>query len=408
MATVKVKWRPSSIEGKAGRIYYQVIHNRTVRQLRTDLRVFRDEWDEARSMVIHDTTACRRDLLSGIQKCIDGDINRLNSIIDELEHGNKPYSVTDITSTFRSDPHSMSFFRFMSDVIEKLKQLNRYRTADNYVSAFKSFKKFLGDKELYLDEIDSDTIMMYEACIMERGVMKNTVSFYMRILRAVYNRAVEQGLMVSTNPFKHVYTGVDKTTKRAISIATVKRIKMLDLEQMPTLDFARDMFMFSFYTRGMSFVDMSYLRKTDLRNGLLTYRRRKTGQQLSIKWERCMRDIVKKYECVNVRRHTPSDSPYLLPILKQPYDTHRTQYRNTLQQINKYLKTVARLAGINMPLTLYVARHSWASIARMKKIPLAVISEGMGHDSESTTQIYLASLDTSVIDRANRLIIKDL
>ena len=257
----------------------------------------------------------------------------------------------------------------------------------------------LGNKSQVLADIDSDLMLMYEAHLHNRGLTKNSTSFYMRILRAVYNRAVEKDLTTNRNPFKHIYTGIDKTIKRAIPLKAIKQIKNLDLSLQPSLDFARDMFLFSFYTRGMSFIDMAYLKKKDLSNGMLSYRRRKTGQQLFIRWEKCMQEIVNKYD-------TDLYSPYLLPILKYPYD--RNQYKNALYRTNKSLKEIAKMVGLSIPLTLYVARHSWASIAKSKNIPISVISEGMGHDSEMTTQIYLASLDNAVVDRANAQILKNL
>lgn len=149
----------------------------------------------------------------------------------------------------------------------------------------------------------------------------------------------------------------------------------------------------------MSFVDIAYLKKKDLQNGVLTYRRRKTGQLLFIKWERCMQEIVDKY--------TLPYSDYLLPIIKEKAN-ERKQYQNALHAVNHNLKKVSLQACLPIRLTMYVARHSWASVAKSKHIPLAVISEGMGHSSENTTQIYLASLDNAVIDHANRLILRDL
>lgn len=261
--------------------------------------------------------------------------------------------------------------------------------------------RFRKDNDVLFDEINSDLMMEYEAYLKMQGVTMNTVSFYMRILRAVYNRAVEKGLTEQRNPFRHVYTGIDKTVKRAIPLKAIRRIKELDLSLKPSLDFAKDMFLFSFYTRGMSFIDMAYLRKKDLQNGILSYRRHKTGQQLFIRWEKCMQEIIDKYE-------VETTSPYLLPILKYPYERCRNQYKNTLFRVNKYLKEVARLANIGIPLTMYVSRHSWASAAKNKNIPVSVISEGMGHDSEMTTQIYLASLDNAIVDNANALILKSL
>ena len=242
--------------------------------------------------------------------------------------------------------------------------------------------------------------MLYEAWLEGNGICPNTVSFYMRILRAVYNRAVEEELTEQKHPFKHVYTGIGKTVKRAIPLKSIKHIKELDLILKPHLDYARDMFLFSFYTRGMSFIDMAYLKKSDLKNGTITYRRRKTGQQLTVKWEKCMEDIIAKY-----RENTATR--YLLSIITNPCSDERTQYRNAICRINVALKEVVGLAGLNIPLTMHVARHCWASVAKSKNIPLSVISEGMGHDSEETTRIYLASLDTSVVDKANSLILKD-
>ena len=401
MATVKIKWRPSTIEGKAGTIYYRIIHNRAVRHLNTDYKVFTEEWNEIERKFAITNAGCKckyKGVLSSTDSRIAWDLKRLNAIIEKFDNLNRTYTADDLVAAFTTQSQSM--FDFMRSVIINLKSLNKHRTAENYRTTLNSFVHFRDNEDLLLSEIDADIMMQYEAYLVGKDVSKNTVSFYMRILRAVYNRAVELELTEQRNPFKHVYTGIDKTVKRAIPFAIIKRIKALDLSMRPTLDFARDMFLFSFYTRGMSFIDMAYLRTTDLKHGIITYRRRKTGQRLTIKWEKCMQEIIIKYNNNNF--------PYLLPKLKTPIDNHGSQYRNKLVQINKSLKTIAKKVGLDIPLTMYVARHSWASIAKSKHIPVSVISEGLGHDSEFTTQIYLASLDTSVIDRANRLILKDL
>ena len=150
----------------------------------------------------------------------------------------------------------------------------------------------------------------------------------------------------------------------------------------------------------MSFIDMAFLKKKDLQNGILTYRRQKTGQQLFIKWEEPMRKIIDKYDT--------SKTPYLLPIIRNMDAEKRRQYKNAAHLINDKLKKLGGQLGLSIPLTSYVARHAWASIAKSKNIPLSTISEAMGHDSENTTRIYLASLDTSVVDKANSLILKSL
>ena len=399
MASIKIKFRPSTIENKEGTIYYQIIQNRVIRQLKTDYRLFMHEWNEV-NCTINIENNNRQNYLQSIQERINWDIKRLQYITNQLENKRIKYTADDIISTFHKQTNEQSLFKFMQGVIAQLQQMGKQRTSETYRCTLKSFMQFREDKDVLLADIDSDLILMYEAYLRNRGLTKNSTSFYMRILRAVYNRAVEKDLTTNRNPFKHVYTGIDKTVKRAIPLKAIKQIKNLDLSLQPSLDFARDMFLFSFYTRGMSFIDMAYLKKKDLSNGILSYRRRKTGQQLFIRWEKCMQEIVDKY-------NNPQ-SEYLLPIIKPMNGDERTQYQNAMYLINRKLKGIGKMVGVQIPLTMYVARHSWASVAKNKNIPISVISEGMGHDSELTTQIYLASLDTAVVDKANSMILNSL
>lgn len=399
MISVKVKFRPSTVVGKEGVIYYQIIQNRIVRQLTTNYRIFSEEWDESNARLIIGNTPRSNHLLS-LKSCIDWDVKRIQVIINRLTERNIPFSTNDIITAFQRQADEQSLFNFMENVITQLKQIGKLRTAETYTTTLRSFMRFRNDTDVLLDDITPELIEMYEAYLQNNGVVRNTSSFYMRILRAVYNRAVEKEFVKQRNPFKNVYTGVDKTAKRALPLSTIRRIKNLDLTRLPKLEFARDMFLFSFYTRGMSFIDMAFLKKTDLQNGYLKYRRRKTKQQLFIRWEKCMQEILDK--------HNAPESPYLLPIIKVAEQNERKQYGNALREVNNKLKEIAKTICLPIPLSTYVARHSWASIARSKNIPISVISEGMGHDSEMTTQIYLSSLDSSAIDHANSLILKDL
>ena len=399
MATVKVKYRPSVREEKEGTIYYQIIHNRVIRQIRTDYRIFREEWDSGKHAVTI-TTGGREAFLRTVKDSMARDLKRLNTVIDKLGSNGGNFTADDVVTKFKEPADEPCFSGFMEEVIARLERLGKTRTSETYTAALNSFMRFREGRDIPLDEISPDLMEEYEAYLKGCVVSLNTVSFYNSILRAAYNRAVEKGLTPQRHPFRNVYTGMEKTVKRAIPFEAVRRIKGLDLSLKPAPDFARDMFLFSFYTRGMSFVDMAYLRKSDLKNGILSYRRKKTGQQLHIRWERCMGEIVEKHPNVTTE--------YLLPVITDPTASERRQYENALHLVNRKLKKVAEMAGISVPLTMYVARHAWASIAKSKNIPLSVISEGMGHDSETTTQIYLASLDTSVIDEANGRILNDL
>lgn len=310
------------------------------------------------------------------------------------------YTADKVVEVFSSPADCGGFLSFARQLIQELKKIGKRRTAETYTTALNSFLRFRGERDLLFEEVDSNLMVEYETFLKGINVCPNSSSFYMRNLRAIYNRAVERELTVQRYPFKHVYTGVDKTVKRAVPLKVIRRIRDLDLTLSPVLDYARDLFMFSFYTRGMAFVDMAYLKKKDLQNGVLVYRRQKTGQQLFIKWEKPMQEIVGKYDT--------SATPYLLPIIRDMDTDARKQYKNAAHLVNDKLKKIGRQLGLAIPLTSYVARHAWASIAKSKNIPISTISEAMGHDSENTTRIYLASLDTSVVDKANSLILKSL
>lgn len=400
MASIKVKFRPSTVTDREGTIYYQVIHERKVRQLLTSYHVFPSEWDEKRSMVTTSQKSERKSFIQSIRERIRWDVERLVKIDRKLDSNGLAYTADDVIDEFNRYSHEYTLFNFMEGIIAKLKHNGKIRTAETYKATLNSFKKFRQDEDIMLDCLNSEVMEAYEAWHHNRGVTPNTISFYTRILRAVYNRAVENEVIENRSPFRHVYTGIDKTVKRALPLEVIKKIKGMDLSLNAALDFARDMFMMSFYLRGMSFIDMAYLKMSDLKSGYITYRRRKTGQQLTIEWTNDMQLVLDKYP--------ENESDYLLPIIKTVGINERCTYRNVGYNINRGLKQISQMLNLNFRLTMYVARHSWASAAKAKSVPLSVISEGMGHDSEATTQIYLASLDTSAVDRANAMILKSL
>ena len=401
MASVKVKFRPSSIEGKTGVLYFQIAHQCTTRTQRTKYKIYNDEWDPYTSSIVPSPVRPERHaVIACYQKRITIDQSRFRKCIADLMLNNLTFNTEDLLCLYQERTVTGTLTTFASSIIHALREQGRIRTGETYACALKSFMQFRRGNDILIDEIDQEVIQAYENHLRKKGLTPNTTSFYMRILRAVYNRAVEKELTTQRYPFRHVYTGIEKTAKRAIPMKIIRKIKQQKFHTDSTVNYARDMFLFSFYTRGMSFVDMAYLKKTYLSNGILTYRRKKTGQQLSIKWERCMQDILNRYP--------ENPTQYLLPIIRSVKKDDRLQYRNALTLINRKLKILSIFVHSPHPLSMYVARHSWASIAKSKNIPLSIISEGMGHDSETTTQIYLSSLDTTLIDRANLLILNDI
>ena len=300
----------------------------------------------------------------------------------------------------------VKFKPFMQSVIDQLTATGHDGTAAKYQCSLASFMRFRSGADIPLDAIDACLMERYESWLRQHGLTRNGSSSYLRNLRAVYNRAVEAGLTRQCHPFRHVYTGTDKTVKRAVKIDTIRQLKHADLSSRPALALVRDLFLFSFYTRGMAFVDMAYLRQSDIRGGYLVYHRKKTGQLISIRWEPCMQEIVDRYSSTSSA--CPSPAPgYLLPIIKTA-GNERRQYQSCQRLVSAHLHTISTLLQFPHPVTMYVARHSWASIAHGKGIPKSVISEALGHDNERTTDIYLASIETSVIDDANKMLLDDL
>ena len=395
----KVKFRASTVEGKEGSVYYQVIHNRTVRQISTAYKLFTSEWDsEAGKVITHQGTEERISVLKSVAEGIRCDMQRLRQVADTLAASPSGYTADEVVAAFHARRTDASLQNFMQQCIAKLIRMGRTGTANGYKSTLNSFMRFRKGQDIMLNAIDSDVIQLYEAHLRLTNVARNSSSFYMRNLRTVYNMAIEQQLTPQRTPFAHVYTGIDKTVKRALSISQIRQLKNADLTDNPAQALARDMFMFSFYTRGMALADMANLTTANLRNGYLVYRRQKPRQELYVKWEPCMQEIVDRY---------PRQSPFLLPLIKSEEDK-RDQYKLTQQRVNHNLKKLSERLGLPHPLTMSMARHSWASIANSKDIALSVIGEGLGYNSENATRIYLAQIDTSQVDRANKKILNEL
>lgn len=406
MTTIKLKFRPSSVVGKEGTLYYQVIHLRKVALITTGFHIHPYEWDEKHGAICmagcHETDDGRKSVLRLYQSKVNWKIGRMWNVVAEKEKLAVAYTLDDLLTAFRQIPPFVSVFCYIRLLIDRKMKMECYGTARTYANALRSFEKFLGGNDLGFDDLSGELMREYEAWMLHRGLKRSSASCYMRTLRTLYRQAVEEGVAEEHSIFHKVHVSIGKTSKRAVPIGVIRAVQQLDLSGKPSLDFARDIFMFSFYTRGMSFVDIAHLRKSDLRNGFLTYKRRKTFQSLTIQWERPMQAIVSRYA------ERTEGSPYMFPILHGDTSVDRSLYEQALQRINRSLKRIGGLIGHSVPLTTYVARHSWASIARNMDVPLSVISEGLGHDSDKTTQVYLASLDTSMINKANKKIISKL
>lgn len=387
MATIKTKLRPS--RGGMWRVVYQIIHRREVKRITSDILISADDWDKANDCP---ATPCQQ---------LKTDLDHLRRIIDRRDKSGAEYTVSDVARDFDTLKLKSQFFKFVDEEISQKIEQGCRGTAANYRNALRQYQKFRGGVDISVESIDAAEMESFQAWLVGNGLCNNTVSCYMRPLRSSYHRAVAQGLCADSAPFASVYTGTAKTHKRAISEHDIRRVARVALDSTPTLAQTRDLFMLSFYFMGMAFVDLAMLKKTNYVNGRIVYRRQKTGKIIDVKVSDKAKDLIDKLSAAH-------DSPFLLNIIKDMDGDPHDQYLAAMDTANRRLKKVSKLAGLTCGLTTYTPRHTWASMAKAKNIEISVISDALGHESEATTRIYLATIDTRRIDSANALITKDI
>ena len=255
-------------------------------------------------------------------------------------------------------------------------------------SMLHSLEEFANMELVTFKELTAGFFLGFEHYLWASGCSRNTSACYFRALRAICKGAERQGMLKDANQlFSGVFMGYEETRKRALSLEQLRMVADADLEDMPSLGMARDLFILSYYLRGIPFIDLAYLRKTDIQDNVLCYRRSKTGRMLTITLEPWMWEIIKRYKCEN------TDSPYLLKIIRRPgsIPEERKQYESALRLYNKHLYRLSERLGSGVRLTSYVARHTWATLAYNEDIPVSKISAGLSHASEEITHTYLRS-----------------
>ena len=296
-----------------------------------------------------------------------------------------------------------SCFQLVEKRIAHFKDSKKLKTANNYACALKHFRDFRANKDLAIGDLSAGLMRDFQSYLTEKGLTMNTISLYNRSLRAVYNYALDEGILTTDKrPFRKVFTGPEKTRKRALDSEVAQDLVQLSFPNDEKTAFARDLFLFSLYMQGMPFVDIAHLTKKQLQGNHIAYQRRKTNQSLKVYVHALANAIIKRY------RVKDPDCPYLFPILYDPKRKRTILYSSALRTYNRRLARVARLVGLDEPLTSYVSRHTWASLARQSGVADNVICEAMGHNNVSTTMIYLTSLDTGTVAAANRKVIATL
>lgn len=330
---------------------------------------------------------------------MEAELMKLKKVVLDLEATRISYTVDDITKGYYNKTAMVPVFDYFTDIVASLEKMGKIGNSNVYRGTMGILKKYSRGKELMFEEMNYSFLKEFEAHLQARGCKINTVSFYMRTIRSVFNRAIKDGVLDEKYyPFRKLVIRKEKTIKRAIYKEDIAAIKQLDLTSLPALALARDLFMFSFYMRGMSFKDIAYLKVSNILGGRIYYSRQKTAQKLNIKLTDRAMEIILKYNRLTDR------NAYIFPIIRYTHRNEFAQYKNGYRKINRRLRVLGEMLKLRIPLTTYVARHSWASIAKRAGIPISVISEGLGHDSEKTTQIYLDSFENNVLDAANEIV----
>lgn len=381
-------------------IVIKVVHNRGKRIVNLAQRVRVDDWNEKRGMVNEKLGGPEQKRYSKkINYYIDTEIMKLKKIVLDLESTSPYYTVDDILNVYQKKISFVSVFNYIREIIDSLERIGKNGNSNVYRGAMGILQKYSRGRDLTFEEINYSFLKNFEAHMQARGSKVNTVSFYLRTIRSVYNRAIKDGVVREEfYPFKKITIKKEKTIKRALNRDDIAAIKDLNISGRPLLELARDIFMFSFYMRGMSFKDIAFLKVNNIFADRIYYSRQKTAQKLNIKMTEKAKEIIMKYSDLSDKEG------FLFPLIKYPGRNEFNQYKNSYRKTNRRLKIVGDILGFREPLTTYVARHSWATIAKRSGIPTSVISEGLGHDSEKTTQIYLDSFENNVLDAANEMV----
>lgn len=290
---------------------------------------------------------------------------------------------------------SIHFLNMANDVVASLEGCRAKSTVDNYKTALRSFSLFVGG-DVAIDSIDAHLIAEYQQWLISQGVSQNGISCYMRSLRSLLHMIVPDTKRMAL--FDTVFTGKMHTEKRAISVEEIGMLRQLTFPIGSPLRFSRDIFLFSLYALGMPFVDIAFLQKRQIRDGYIIYHRHKTGQRVRVKIEEPMWQMIKRY--------TRDDSLFVFPVLTG--SPTMVDYESARSKYNRHLREIGRMMGLRHPLTSYVARHSWASIAYHSHVDLAVISKALGHTSPQTTLTYIREIDDFRVDQANEQMLRSL
>ncbi len=327
---------------------------------------------------------------------------KASDIIAGLKQGDSDFSLDDFVNALKNKPKSNYVLDYMKSIIEERMLSNSIGTAKTEKDTLNAMKRIEGFQTLKFHELNYDWLRNFEAHLRSRGNTNGGISVKMRVIRTMLNRAIKSGLMKKDKyPFDDYKISSLKSTpnKRSLTKDQFISIRDLNLKGHQNLLLSKLIFLFSFYSRGINFYDIMLLEWKNIEGDQLRYVRRKTKAKFQIELLKSAQDILAHFKAVS------ADKKYVFPLLVNENPSALQLHNRKEKMLKKYnsdLKVLAELAGINVPLTSYVSRHSYATIMKMSGTSSDIISQSMGHSSVDVTNAYLKSFDSDMIDEANR------
>lgn len=374
-------------------------HDRTTKFVALGLSVEPHYWDKDAELVLPN---CSERIT--LQSQIDSTLSVYRKRIQKLEALDIPVNFDTLFETNKNRHAGITIENGFKAEIERLESLGKINSAIKHkytLQVLNGYKPIT----MALEAIDIDYLKGLELYLRQRGNKDNSIATRFAIFKAIYNKAVKEGkVTVKQNPFSLFQVGSlwAKTRKRAIDKDDIQRLidlKIADSHKTEYQRLAKDLFLFSYFTAGMNFGDIARLRYKDIVKGRVNYSRHKTQKLLSFQLVPNALRIIEKYS-----KDSHAQEDYIFPILNCREHTTPQQVFNrlhkVLRKVNRELKILGEQIGLAMPLTTYVARHTYATVLKRSGVSVALISESLGHSDLSTTQIYLDSFENSQIDEA--------
>jgi integrase/recombinase XerD len=381
-------------------IVFRLCHLTKSTSIPTDISLSSDDWDAKKQRVKKSNQ---------LSEALNLELNKLKTkYLERLlktDTGNQQdvTALKNILSGKQKPKPSLDFFAFASKEIQALYSTNKVGNAVIYECAVNSLKGFADSPRLKFEQINYKLLLDYEAHLVKKGLKTNSIANYMRTLRAIYNKSVKtDNTSLAHYPFKSYSIKHERTIAKVLTKEGFDKINALDLSKNSPEFLSRALFMLTFSLIGISFADLITLKPSNLVDGRIVYRRKKTKRVYSILLSPYADSIINDLRSINPH------SPYLVPMLNEAELcalTEKKLIQLKLKTCNKYLKRIGDLIEADLKLTTYVARYSWATTAKRMGFSNEVIAEALGHEyGNSVTATYLDGFSQEVIDNANEVV----